>query len=183
MKISDEMIEQIKVFEGCRLQAYLDSANIPTIGIGHTGKDVTMGDIISADEAVRLFRMDVRSAENAVNKLNNLLLERTRGYGGFTQRQFDALVSIVYNCGAGCIRVDTTFYKVLMGGGRNNYPAICRAFMLWTKYTNPKTGKKETLQGLVNRRAREAAWYVYGKNWESELKSHGIKDVVTWAST
>lgn len=181
MKISDEMIEQIKVFEGCRLNAYLDSAGIPTIGIGHTGKDVTMGDIISADEAIRLFRQDVRSAENAVNKVNAIMLEKTRGFGGLTQRQFDALTSIVYNCGAGCIRTDSTLCKLLIGGGRNNYQAISRGFMLWVKITNPKTGKKETLQGLVNRRAREAAWYVYGKNWESELKSHGIKDVVEWA--
>ena len=183
MKISDEMIEQIKVFEGCRLDAYLDSAGIPTIGIGHTGKDVTMGDRISNEEATRLFRQDVRSAENAVNKFNTILLEKTRGYGGFTQQQFDAMVSIVYNCGAGCIRTDTTLYKVIMGGGRNRYPDVCHGFMLWTKITNPKTGKKEVLQGLVNRRAMEAAWYVYGKDWKNELIRHGIKDVVEWAKS
>lgn len=181
MKISDEMIEQIKEFEGCRLEAYLDSAGIPTIGIGHTGKDVTMGDVIAKDEAVRLFRQDVRSAENQVNRLNQIILERTRGFGGFTQQQFDALVSIVYNCGGACIGTTSTLYKVITSGGRNNYPAICHGFMLWVKITNPKTGKKEVLQGLVNRRAAESAWYVYGKNWRNELAAHGIKDVVEWA--
>lgn len=179
MKISDEMIEQIKVFEGCRLEAYADEKGVPTIGIGHTGSDVSLGDKISRSESSRLFRRDVSYYEDAVNALNGKLLEKTRGVGGLTQRQFDALVSLVYNCGVGAIRKESVFYKVLMNGGRNNYASICRAFMQWNKIT--VGGEKIPYHGLTERRAKEAAWYVYGFRWEEELKAHGIKDVVSWA--
>jgi len=180
MKISDEMIEQIKVFEGCHQQAYLDASGMPTIGINHTGKDVTIGDKISASEASRLFRRDVLPYENAVNELHGKLMERTRGLGGFTQRQFDALVSLVYNVGIGAIRKESVFYKILMSGGRNNYPSICHAFMTWSKTTD-YNGAKITNIKLSKRRAKEAAWYVYGFNYEAELQNHGIKDILSWA--
>lgn len=179
MKISDAMIEQIKEFEGCRLEAYTDICGIPTIGIGHTGKDVTMGDKISASEAIRLFKKDIEVFEDVVNALNGKLLERSRGLGGLTQRQFDALVSLVYNVGSGALRKESTFYKVLMSGGRNNYQNICHAFMLWCKAT--VNGEKVVVKGLEKRRAKEAAWYVYGKDYRQELEAHGIKDIIAWA--
>lgn len=182
MRISNEIIEQIKEFEGCSQKAYLDVAGIPTIGIGHTGKDVVMGDIISMDEANRLFRMDCARFEAALNSLNKKMLDNTRGYGGLSQNQYDALFSLIYNCGTGAIGASSTLYRLLTNGSRSNYPAICHAFMLWTKITNPKTGKKEVCggkdgkHGLVLRRATEAAWYVYGSRWKEK-----INDVVEWA--
>ena len=36
MKISQEGIELIKKFEGCKLETYRCSADVPTIGYGHT---------------------------------------------------------------------------------------------------------------------------------------------------
>ena len=36
MKISEEGLELIKKFEGCELDAYRCSANVLTIGYGHT---------------------------------------------------------------------------------------------------------------------------------------------------
>lgn len=178
MKISDEMIEQIKAFEGCRLEAYTDENGIPSIGIGHTGSDVSLGDKISRSEATRMFRRDVAVYEDAVNTLNGKMLEKTRGCGGLTQRQFDAIVSLVYNIGIGAIRKESVFYKILMNGGRNNYPNICRAFMGWDKHHETNPNVKNT-----TRRAVEAAWYVYGSSYEQEMKSHGITDIVSWAKS
>lgn len=37
MKISDDGVIFIRKEEGERLNAYLDNAGIPTIGVGHTG--------------------------------------------------------------------------------------------------------------------------------------------------
>lgn len=181
LHISKEMIEQIAEFEGCRLEAYKDIAGIPTIGIGHTGKDVVMGDKISLEEAYRLFREDISRFEDSVNKLNNIIMSRSNGYSGLSQRQFDALVSLVYNTGSGAIGNSSTLYHLLTTGKRNDTPSICHAFMLWVKITDPKTGKKVTSRGLENRRAREAAWYVYGSEWKSITKSNGITDIVLWA--
>lgn len=179
MRISDEMIEQIKEFEGCRLEAYADDKGVPTIGIGHTGNDVSLGDKISRSEAIRMFRKDIMVFEDIINAINSKLLEKTRGCGGFTQRQFDALVSLVYNCGAVAVRRESTFYKVLMNGGRNNYESICHAFMLWEKLS--VNGEKKVIPGLAKRRAIEAAWYVYGRDYEQTMKEHGITDIVSWA--
>lgn len=182
MKISNEMISQIAEFEGgCKLDAYRCPAGIPTIGIGHTGDDVTMGDRISQEEAYRLFRADITRFERAVNSLNDKLVVRGGVHAGLSQRQFDALVSLIYNTGEGAIGVSSTIYKILTNGGKNNTPQMCHAFMLWTKATDPKTKQKVVVKGLVNRRAREAAWYVYGENWKQELADRKIVDVVEWA--
>lgn len=189
MRISTEMIRQIAEFEGCRLVAYRDVAGVPTIGIGHTGKDVLMGDKISLEEAYRLFRLDVAKFENAVNVLNDKMLASSYGQRGLSQRQFDALVSLVYNTGAGAIGPSSTMYKLMMNKEQGNYAKVCHAFMLWVKITDPKTGKKvvcggkDGKHGLVLRRATEAAWYVYGCNWQKELEDCKITDVVVWAQS
>lgn len=183
MKISSEMIEQIKEFEGCSQTAYLDSKGVPTIGIGHTGLDVSMGDKISISEVERLFREDVATAENAVNDLERKARRLCKSFDGFSQRQFDALVDLVYNAGAGAISQTSTMYRLITTGQANNTPSIIHAFMLWVKITDPKTGKKVTLggkdgkHGLVLRRAIASAWYVYGSDW----KNQPINDIVEWA--
>lgn len=185
MKISNAMIEQIKEFEGCSLEAYLDSKGVPTIGIGHTGNDVSIGDKISSEECERLFRKDVSVAEKQVNTLNEQILARTKGGVCLSQCQFDALVSLVYNTGVAAIVSTSTIYKVLMNNGVGDTNNICHAFMLWVKITI--NGKKEVLggsdgkHGLVLRRAIESAWYAYGNKWKEELQKRRITDVVEWA--
>ena len=55
MRISENGLNLIKEFEGCRLEAYLDPAGVPTIGYGHTS-GVKMGQVITqntADEYLR----------------------------------------------------------------------------------------------------------------------------------
>ena len=50
MKISEEGKSLIKKFEGCKLEAYLCAAGVPTIAWGRT-KDVKMGDTCTQEEA------------------------------------------------------------------------------------------------------------------------------------
>ena len=50
MKISQEGIALIKRFEGCELEAYLDSVGIPTIAYGRI-KNVEMGDTCTQEQA------------------------------------------------------------------------------------------------------------------------------------
>lgn len=185
MKISEKMIEQIKSFEGCSNKAYLDSAGIPTIGIGHTGNDVTMGDIISSEEVIRLFRKDIARFENSVNRLNEHIITKSKGVMHLSQCQFDALVSLIYNAGEGAIKNGTTLGNLLYSCNHNKSESISKGFMLWVKATI--NGKKVVLggadgkHGLVLRRAIEAAWYTFGENWENELRQRRITDVVEWA--
>lgn len=176
MKTSDLWIEQLIKFEGCRLKAYKDIAGVPTIGIGHTGKDVQMGMTITMDRAKELLKSDLTKAENYVNSFNDVLK------GALTQNQFDALVDIVYNCGSGAIRTGTTIRKVLMKSVYD-VPAITNAFMLWCKVTDPVTKKKVVSKGLEKRRAVEAAWFVFGSNYAEITKQKKIVDLVQWART
>ena len=124
MKSSYLLLEKLKDFEGLRLEAYLDAAGVPTIGYGHTGRDVKLGDRITKYWADDLLRRDVEAAEKAIDKLGLTL----------TQGQLDALVSFVFNMGIGrlqkstllaCIRrhadgevIREQFLRWVYGGGR-----------------------------------------------------------------
>jgi len=75
----------IAVFEGCRLAAYQDTGGVWTIGIGHTGPDVTAGMTITQDQAQALFEQD---AAPLFLLVANLPVPHAA-----------ALVSFGYNCG------------------------------------------------------------------------------------
>ena len=137
MRASEVLIEKIKEFEGLRLEAYLDEGGVPTIGYGHTGADVIMGDRISAYWANHLLKADLYDVELAVDLLG---VARTQG-------QFDALVSFAYNLGIGRLQ-RSTLLKVIREGGSKR--AITKEFKRWV-YAD---GKR--LPGLVKRREWEA---------------------------
>ena len=137
MKSSEILLAKIKEFEGLRLEAYLDSAGVPTIGYGHTGDDVIMGDRISEYWANHLLKADLYDVELAVDLLG---VAKTQG-------QFDALVSFAYNLGIGRLQ-RSTLLKVIREGGSKR--AITNEFKRWV-YAD---GKR--LPGLVKRREWEA---------------------------
>lgn len=180
MTISDAMIEQLIKFEGCRLKAYKDIAGIWTIGVGHTGKEVKADMTITEEQAKEYLRKDIATAEKYVNALEKVVVAKHKT--PMKQSQFDAIVSLVYNCGPSAIREGTTIRKVLINYGLYA-PQIGKAFLLWVKATDPKTGTKIVSKGLQKRRAIEYAWYVFGKNYASELSSRKITDIITWATS
>lgn len=137
MTASEELIAKLKTFEGLRLEAYLDDAGVPTIGYGHTGSDVKMGDRISKYWAEDLLRRDLREVEAAVNELGVAT----------TQGQFDALVSFAFNLGVERLKKSTLLRRIRDGDSRK---AITQEWMRWV-YAG---GKR--LNGLVKRRAWEA---------------------------
>lgn len=135
-------IDHIKKWEGLRLNAYLPTPNDKwTIGYGHT-KTAHKGMVITEARAEELLRGDIAWVEAAIHKLVKVKL---------TQNQFDALAGLIYNIGEGAF-ARSTVLKLLNTG---DYQGAADAFMMWTKQRNKKTGKMETLQGLVNRREDE----------------------------
>lgn len=131
--------------EGFRNRPYRDSAGIATIGYGNTyyetGKRVTMQDsAITRDYAERLFELIRGNYEKPVQQI----------VAPLTQNQFDALVSFVYNLGAGAFNGSTLRKKVI---SNPDDPSIRNEFMKWVN----AGGKR--VQGLVNRRAAEADLY------------------------
>lgn len=118
MKLSLKGIQLLVKREGIRTKAYKDTKGIWTIGIGHTGPEVVEGLRISELQAYDWFHTDVKWAEDAVNKGVAVPL---------TQNQFDALVSFVFNVGAGAFG-RSTLRKVL---NMENYDEAARQFDRW----------------------------------------------------
>lgn len=133
MRISNAGLNIIKKYEGCRLEAYRDPANIWTIGVGHT-KNVKPGQKITAAQADAYLREDVKWAEDAVNKYMKTY--------NFNQNQFDALVSFAFNLGPRGI-------DQLTANGTRTIGTIANKIPLYNK-----AGGK-VLAGLMRRRNDE----------------------------
>ncbi len=136
MKISPTGLEAIKLHEGLRLHVYKDVAGFETIGYGHLIKPGESFKKITEQEAHRILRADVKHAEAAVNRLVKVEL---------SQAQFDALVSFVFNLGAGAF-ADSTLLQKLNAG---DYQGAANELPRWNK-----AGGK-VARGLVVRREYE----------------------------
>ena len=141
MEVSQNGINLIKKYEGCRLDAYLCPANVWTIGFGHTGSDVFKGRRITHQEAEKLLKIDLLVHSNNVNKLVKVKLN---------QNQFAALVSFEYNVGYGNFK-SSTLLRLLNQG---KYKDAGEQFNRWV-YAGGKV-----LAGLQKRRAEEKALFL-----------------------
>ena len=141
MKISPRGLELIKDFEGFSSNSYLDVVNIPTIGWGNTfyedGTKVKLGDQISKTDALKLLEV-VANRDFADWIFLSIKVK-------VTQSQFDAMVSLAYNIGAGAFLKSTLLKKVNAG----DFAGAGEEFLRWNK-----AGGKEVL-GLTRRRERE----------------------------
>lgn len=142
MTVSQKGLDLIKSFEGLRLNAYLDSVNVPTIGYGTTvypnGKKVKIGDSCTSDQAEEYLQTDINRRAAAVGEI------------GVNQNQFDAILSFCYNLGLGAWNKSTLRKKIIVN---SNDPTIRDEFMRW----NRAGGK--VLEGLTKRRKAEADLY------------------------
>lgn len=141
MITSDRGIALIKEYEGLRLETYDDGGGIWTIGVGHTGTDVTPGLMIDEDEAIRLLKSDLATAEGCVDESVEVEL---------SQQQFDALVSLVFNIGCRAFQA-STLLRLLNAG---SYEAAAKQFQRWSKDNG------RVLPGLVRRRAAETELFL-----------------------
>lgn len=138
MKTSSNGREQIAAHEGLRLVAYPDpgTGGEPwTIGVGHTG-GVKPGQRITHEQALQFLAEDLWIAEAAVS---------SKVTAPLTQNQFDALVSLVFNIGAGAFG-GSTLLRLL---NLRDYAGAAAQFLRWNK-----AGGRE-MPGLTRRRADE----------------------------
>ncbi|EFX65547.1 hypothetical protein DAPPUDRAFT_117155 [Daphnia pulex] len=144
--VSQEGYDLIKGFEGLSLVAYQDVGGIWTIGYGNTryqdGSAVRQGDTITQQGADDLFQYWVDQS---------VKVDRLVGTGVvIRQVQFDALVSITYNIGTGAFSTSTLLSKVRVFPDN---PTIRDEFLRWVDVNG------QVVQGLVNRRTKEADYY------------------------
>ena len=164
--------------EGRRLQSYLDTAGVWTIGDGstmyQTGIKVGKGETITDAQADALRDWEIAQKSKVINNLLNGVV--------LTEHQMVALISFTYNMGVGALQQSTLFKVVkanpnddavievgnvsdpsvkswMQKNGWKDVPKITMWFMVWNKVKNPQTGIKEFSEAILNRRIREAKMY------------------------
>lgn len=147
--VNQATIDLVRTFEGLRLKAYLCPAGVWTIGVGHS-HDVHEGDWLTAEEAHEYLAHDLNDAGSEVEHLIKVPLN---------ENQYGALCSFVFNLGPTALERSTL--RGLLNGG--DYDSVPTQLMRWTKATDPGTGARETLPGLVRRRMAEI------KLWNTEV--------------
>lgn len=162
MKISENGLNLIKSFEGCRLTAYKDSVGVWTIGYGTTNADRTITDtaIVSglkinqatADEWLKK-SVDVKYGPK-VEKYNSIY--------NWNQNEYDALVSFAYNIGS----IDQ-----LTANGTRNRSTIAEKILQYNK-----AGGK-VLAGLTRRRELERTLFLTSVQ---EQKAGWVQDKKGW---
>jgi lysozyme len=146
MKTGERGLKLIKEFEGCKLKAYQCPAGVWTIGIGSThygdGTPVTKNRTLPNEgAAIALLAATIGQYEKAVNATGVEL----------TQNEYDALVCLCYNIGAGNF-ASSTLVKMLKSG--DDKEEIAKQFLRWDK-----AGGKP-LAGLTRRRNAEAELFL-----------------------
>ena len=157
----------IKRWEGLKLHAYKCSAGVNTIGYGHT-TNVREGQVITVEQADRLFENDIKNFEFALNKT-------LVGVAPVTQNQYDALLSFAFNCGVSAVSEvvqymrdkgkinklvnveETKKYHQYKFHLKNNHNDIFYISVLFCKYIS--AGGKP-VEGLFNRRFEESLLFL-----------------------
>lgn len=135
--------------EGVRATMYLDSAGLPTIGVGHllTKSELSSGRLdlgaipwkerpLTDEEIDALLHHDLAGAETAVTNAVHV---------GLTQNEFDCLVSFTFNIGVRAFQ-DSTLLTLL---NHSQYQEVPGQLRRWVH----SAGKVDP--GLVARRERE----------------------------
>jgi lysozyme len=126
MKISQNCINLIKKWEGCKLYAHKCPAGVWSIGYGTTrypdGRTIKPGDKITDKQADGFLIHECEQKANAVSDLVTVPLN---------QNQFDALVSFTYNVGVGAFQNSTLRRKL----NEKDYEGAANQFKVWNKAT------------------------------------------------
>lgn len=144
---SQKIIDFIKSFEALSLNAYICPAGKLTIGYGHTS-GVKPGMKITEAEAEELLKKDLSYAEKAVDDIQQYF-----SYQCFSQNEYDALISLVFNIGNEKFRT-STIRKMIIAG--KPVEKIAEEFPKWTYI------KGKFSNGLQRRRKAEQKIFLRG---------------------
>ena len=144
MRLDAEGVNLIAGFEGFVGHPYNDAAGYATVGYGHLlgYRHVTQNDIIrfrgwTQADYKRLLRDDCARFEQAVRSAIHVPL---------TQGEFNALVSLAFNCGPGAVQGNIA--RLANAGHKDQIPSVMRQYV---------RANGQVLRGLVDRREREIA--------------------------
>lgn len=137
--VPEKLLELIRRFEGLRLKAYLCPAGIPTIGYGHTGKEVHLGmPPISEDAAELMMVEDAARFVTAASNLSPILW--------FDENKQSAISDFCFNLGTSRYKISTLRKRVEAG----DWEGASEELQKWV------WGGGRKLPGLVLRRHMES---------------------------
>ena len=151
MKISQQGIDLIRRFEGCKLKPYLCPAGYWTVGYGHVignGKTKPEKQLYTQEEVNELLRTDLVRFEQGVLRYCPVHL---------TQFEFDSLVSFSFNLGLGVLQRSTLRRKIL----RQDKQAAARNILKYNRAGG------QVLKGLTRR--REAEYRMFTKETNNAI--------------
>ena len=144
MSTSENAVNLIKEYEGFSATAYWDNTQW---SIGY-GTKSTQGATITMEEAHTAMLQELQEVEKALN-------EFTAKYGvNLTQKQFDALASLSYNCGTKWMTTNGRLRQAITEGKTGN--DFLFAVSLWANISSVPNA------GLLKRRMSEANLYING---------------------
>jgi lysozyme len=155
----------IKKEEGLKLTVYLCPAGVKTVGWGHAVEPhdgLKLGDVITEERALQFLESDLIKAYHSLFRLVHVPL---------TDNQQTALVSFIFNLGAGRFQASTLRQKL----NRGEYKAAALEFGRWVYARDPVKGLI-TPQGLVSRRRREKLLFLCEEPHNIPLKPR--KDIL-----
>lgn len=149
MTVSGAGLTSITGHEALKQQGYLDSVGVATACIGHT-RTAVVGKWYTREECDQLFRQDIKTFEDVVNK--HVVV-------GLSQAQFDALVSFCFNVGGYNCRTSTLFALL----NRGDYVGAAAQFDRWV-YARKRDCRirSNNCYGVVVRRAAEKELFLSG---------------------
>ncbi|OIN27385.1 lysozyme [Vibrio barjaei] len=142
LSVSENGLRHIANEEGCRLKSYQCSANVWTVGLGHT-QGVTQKTRLTDQQVAEYFVTDIATAQRVVNKH----ISQTPSQG-----EYDMMVSFVYNLGAGNFARSTLLKKFNQG----DRVGACNEYLRWV-FVNGKDCRLEqnSCKGIAIRRKTE----------------------------
>jgi GH24 family phage-related lysozyme (muramidase) len=141
-------IDLIKQFEGCKLEAYKDSAGVPTIGWGATrliNAPVRMGDTITQEIADKVLLEDVQ------NLYGPGVLHLIPSAKQWKPSQMAAITSFAYNLGLGALEGSTL--RKRLNAGENACTVVAQELPKWVH------AGEAVLPGLERRRKAEVEMF------------------------
>lgn len=152
MKLSSGGKLLLAELEGKRSSMYLDSAGLPTIGIGHlitSSEPHLMTATLTDSQIYALLDADLVRFEQAVQSAVRIPLQ---------QHQRDALIILAFNIGTSAFRNSTVVARI---NDKATEADIREAWGRW------KMAGGQVVQGLINRRNREMELYFTGAEKKS----------------
>ena len=140
---SQNAVDLIKSFEGCKLEAYQDIKGIWTVGFGTTGPGIVEGLTITQNTANAMLTGHVKEIGLSVTDFIG---------NGIPQDCFDAVCCLVYNIGTGAFK-SSTMLKLIKD---HDLKGASGEFIKWDH-----CGGKE-IDGLKRRREAELALFLRG---------------------